>query len=171
MAFRRRAQPAEPARVGEPPWRHRLDEARRIIRGHGADPTMDARLDDVEHRLLAAEADHAQLTSVIAQLDPERATRELKDALRARERGGSVTDDAITALRRRHETVHQLQNRREELRSRIDATVADVEHLAGRTVEVALVSRSGSSPLGAELDRIRRDLTALEQAHDEIRRL
>jgi hypothetical protein len=77
----------------------------------------------------------------------------------------------VATLRRRYETVNQLQNRLEDLRGRIDATVADLEHVAARSVELSIGLRADASAVAGELERLHEDLTALELAHEELRDL
>ena len=116
----------------------------------------------------AATADLAQLDGLIAELDPERATRELKEALRRRTRNPASVDDAlIDTMRRRYETIHTLHDRRAALDARIERTIADIEALAARSVDLSHGS-AGRGALGAELDRLHTDLTALEAAHREL---
>ncbi|MFN3218257.1 MAG: hypothetical protein ACE367_17320 [Acidimicrobiales bacterium] len=161
----RRGQPSAP----EPPWKSRVAAARRIIeRQRGDDATLHAQLATIEAAMEAATVDVAQLGELIAELDPERATRELKDALRRRTRDPASVDDAlIDTMRRRYETIHTLEDRRSALDARIERTVADIEALAARSIELSH-SIDGRGALGAELERLHTDLTALEAAHREL---
>lgn len=152
------------------PQQMRIDQARALVREHAGDPAVEARIVDVEAAVAAATADLDRLRDAIARLGPERSLRELKDALRARQRRpGSVSEDHIGTLRSRHEAINGLENRREALEAGIERTIADLEALAARCVSLSL-TRSGSDPrpLHDELDRLRRDLAALEAAHDEL---
>lgn len=161
----RRSRPSTP----EPPWKPRVAAARRIIEARrGDDDALRGRLATIEAAMEAATADLAQLGGLIAELDPERATRELKDALRRRTRDPASVDDAlIETMRRRYETIHALEDRRGALEARIERTIADIEALAARSVELSH-SIDGRGALGAELDRLHEDLTALEAAHREL---
>jgi len=153
----------------EPPWKPRVAAARRIIeRQRGDDGALHAQLATIEEAMEAATADLAQLGALIAELDPERATRELKDALRRRTRDPASVDDALVdTMRRRYETIHALEDRRGALDARIDRTVADIEALAARSIELSR-SIDDRGALGVELDRLHADLTALEAAHREL---
>jgi chromosome segregation ATPase len=164
MIRRRRPQPAASP---PPPWRGRVDAARRIIEGRRADDVATrARLDAVEEALIAATADLDELDDLIAQLDPDRATRELKDALRRRQRNPQGVDDALVAtMQRRYETIHGLRDRRSALIDRIDRTVADLEGLAGRSVAIGRASRTAGDD---ELAALNDDLAALAAAHAEL---
>lgn len=161
----RRSQSSAP----EPPWKPRIAAARRIIeRQRSDDAALHARLATIEQAMESATTDLAQLDELIAELDPERATRELKDALRRRTRDPASVDAAlIDTMRRRYETIHALQDRRGALDARIERTVADIEALAARSIELSH-SIDGRGALGAELDRLHTDLTALEAAHREL---
>ncbi len=161
----RRNQPTAP----EPPWKPRVTAARRIIeRQRRDDATLHARLVTIDDALSAASDDLAQLGELIDELDPERATRELKDALRRRTRNPASVDDAlIDTMRRRYETIHALEDRRSSLDARIERTVADIEALAARSIELSH-SVDGRDALGSDLDRLHADLTALEAAHREL---
>jgi chromosome segregation ATPase len=169
MLRRRRRQPEAP----QPPWRARVDAARELVRRHGGGAVSEARLDELERALVAAEEDHAALAAAIEGLGGDRPTQELKAAMRERDRrpGG---DDVIERLRQRHLAVQQLQNQLDDLRARIDVTVADLELLAARTVELAVGRRelgAAASTVEAELERLHVDLTALDAAHRELREL
>lgn len=153
----------------EPPWRARFDRARSLIRDHDSDAGLADRLDAVEAALVEATADQQRLTASIAQLDPERAGRELKDALRNRSRRpGSATDALIETLQRRYRTIHALQDRLEEIETHIDATVVDLESLAARLVELQVTGGRQRDELHDDLQRLHDDLTALERAHAEL---
>ncbi|HKY15541.1 MAG TPA: hypothetical protein VJM33_11510 [Microthrixaceae bacterium] len=162
-------------RGSEPPgpeWKQRVGQVRQIVVDHGDPATIAARLDELERALDHAEHDRAHLEQAITSLNPERVTRELKAALRERPPVPGVPDDfTVATLRRRHDAVNELVNRREELTERIGTTVADLEALAARSVELAVGNRGVGSTLDVELERLHRDLTALQQAHDEIRDL
>jgi chromosome segregation ATPase len=149
-----------------------VDAARELVRRHGAGAVSDARMDDLERALLAAEDDHAALAAAIDGLGGDRPTQELKAAMRDRERPGG--DDVVERLRQRHLAVQQLRNQLDDLRARIDVTVADLELLAARTVELSVGRRelgAAASTVEAELERLHVDLTALDAAHRELRDL
>lgn len=136
-----------------------------------SDPDTAARLDTVETALESAVADRARVAEALTKLDPERAARELKDALRrAQTSPGGPDDDHIATMRRRHETIHALRDRLEQIDRQIEKTLVDVEALAARSVGLA-ASPTTDSALGGDLDRLHADIAAIEAAHDEIRRL
>lgn len=142
-----------------------------MIRSNRPPAWVEDRLDAVETALLAAEDDRRRLTEAVEQLDPDRSSRELKDALRANHRRpGTIADERVALLRRRYDTVHQLLDRRDHLERRIDSSVVDLELLAVRSVELAATSGDRWG-LDDELDRLRIDLDALEQARAEIEHL
>jgi hypothetical protein len=126
----------------------------------------EARLDQVEAALHAADGDLTAIRSALAHLDPERATAELKAALRA----PSPSDHHISTLRRRHETVNTLANQLEDLTRRIETTIADLETLAARTAQTMVAANDHHDP-EAELDRLHIDIAALAAAHHELANL
>ena len=172
MLRRRKKEHPAPA-TAEAPWRSRVDEARALIRSSespswvdGSLDEVDRSIDEIERGLLAAEADREKLAAAIAQLDPDRARRELKDALRS----GAAAEDRLDMLRRRHDAVNDLMNRRERLGERIDTAVIDLELLAVRAVEAGTGASSRDS-VDEQLGRLRDDLRALETAHEELQDL
>ena len=141
-----------------------------MIRANGGE-FLDVRLDAIEAALTSAESDRIRVEGALERLDPERATAELKSALRANPtRPGEPEDPTITTLRRRHEAVNGLMDRRDELERRVDATVADLEALAAQSFDLGVTNRADAT-IEDELARLHQDLTALEQAHDEVRDL
>lgn len=153
-----------------PRWGERLAIARSLVADAAAArpwiATLVARLDDLELSLVAAEADRRRITEAIDRLQPERAARELKDALRRQARGEQIDDAIVETLRRRHTTIHQLTDRAEQIVVRIDAAVADAEHIAARAVELAL--GHGPGAIEPEIARLEQDLLALELARAEL---
>ncbi len=167
MIFRRsnsaRSSSTSPA---TPAWRTRFDEAQRLIEAQQPPSWVGDRLGAVEAALLTAESDRARLREALAQLDPERARRELKDALREQPGvPGEARDRRLALLRERHDTVNSLLNRDEALDTRIETAIVDLELLAVRAIEARTTN---DWAIESELDRLRTDLTALEQAHDEL---
>lgn len=167
MVLRRR--PADP--VPPPPerWQQRFDSAHRLIGEHLTDPSILRRVGDLEASLVTAETDRRRLEQALAQLDPERATRELKDALRRNFESPSASNQALVdSLQRRHESMHALKDRIEFLRRSVEQAVADTEILAASTVELALRSGAGDGAHEAVIADLQRDLEILEQVHREL---
>jgi chromosome segregation ATPase len=153
-------------------WTARVSAARATVERRASVAFVAERFDDLERALHAAEADRTELASAIDELGADRVTGELKEALRELERRPDARGEArVAALRRRHETVHELRNRLDDLGARIDATVADLELLAARAVALSVDRQLGRHDLEAELTRLHDDLTALEHAHEELRDL
>ena len=72
-------------------------------------------------------------------------------------------------MRRRHEAIHTLLGRRDDLDRHVEATIADVESLVAETVTASVTSDR------TELDRLVGQLTAdaaaLTAAHEEVARI
>ncbi len=171
--FGRRDKKAAP----DPPtatyqWERQLADARATIAHEVPTSTLLARLDEVAVSLRDAEADRARVAAAVDRLDPERSSRELKDALRnEKQRPGSVGDARLAVLRDRHATINRLLDRRDALASQITTTVLDVEVLAAKTVEISALGGDVDQQLGEPLERLRIDVDALAAAHAELRAL
>ncbi len=171
MVLRRRPR----APVPPPPelWQQRFDSALRLIGEHVSDPSILRRVSDLEVSLVTADADRRRLEATLAQLDTERATRELKAALRRNLESPSPANEALVdSLKRRHESIHALQDRIELLERSVDQTIADLEILAASTVELALRPGAGGGDRLGEHDAViadlQRDLEVLEQVHRDL---
>ena len=161
--FRRR-----PKETPEPPaWRERFDRARELIAGQSPPPFMLDRLDALDRALVAAEADHGRIGAAVAQLDLERATRELKDALRRQ--GTSPSADAqrlVATMQARYESIHDLINKQASIRRSIDAALVDVDLLAARSVDLGASAERWQ--VDATAEQLKIDLDALELARREL---
>lgn len=158
MVFRRRA--AEPLFP-------RIEDARKVISRHAGSSAALVVLDDIERSLTTAVDDRERLEQVLTDLDPERATAELKAALRSRSSPEDADTPEITSLRRRHDTINALQNRLDELSRRIERTFVDVETLAAQTAVASLAS-SDDGGVAEQLRQLTDDAAALEAAHREL---
>lgn len=163
MVFRK-SKPAEPL----PPWRSRFDDSRTTVLAHVDRPEVRERLDRIEHDLSAAQRDLDRIADALVGLDPERTSRELKAALRAQ--GLAPDSPEVRRLRARHETVHDLRNRHDDLARAIESTLADLEIFAVRTVSARLDTVQPAL-LERELADLHDDLTALDAARDEVSRI
>lgn len=167
MRWRRKPeQPAEP----KPPWQPRIDAARSILYETLDDDSVDARILAVEQTLLQARADERQISAAIQRLDIVRATAELKAALQSHSAAPSeATERMVTTLRSRYASIHTLYNRVEDLEHGIETTLAELERLAARSVELSLTpGPTTTAHLQPELQRLEDDMTALRQARSEV---
>lgn len=127
--------------------------------------------DDVGRALTGAHEDLGRLDAAIDRLDPARTARELKAALRAHPPGVAPDDDPLVVARReRYETLHRLQDRRDDLAARIEVTIAEVEAVAARLVGASFDATPGGE-LRAGVDGLRVRAAALDAAHAELRLL
>lgn len=168
--FRRKTR-QPPDLAPQPAWRSRVDDATRLIAAQSPPPWLVQRVAEVELALVAAEADRARLGGAVAAVGDDRATAELKAALRSAP-ARPTPDEAsrLQLLRERHEAVHRMRNQLDALVARIERAVVDLEVLAVRAVESAAL-RGDLSDLDGPLERLRDDLTALDLAHEELRGL
>lgn len=169
VVLRRRGR-AGAGHTDAPAWRRRLDAARAIAATATTTWLGDDAFDEIERVVAQAHDDLARLDLAIARLDPERTTRELKDALRAHTPGMAPDHDPVlTARRNRFGALQDLQDRREQMASEVEATLIDVETLAARAVQASL-GATRLDDLRLETDHLRLRVAALSAAHDEIQR-
>lgn len=162
----RRDRPAPPP----PPWKIRFDNAVRLIDQHSTDPQLEGRLTRAETALAEAVGDRQQLATTIAEFDPDRVTAELKAALRARPNITAPDTPLLKSLRQRHELLHGLRDRLEELDAGIERTLVDLENLAAGAISLSFDAPSAGSP-ETDLQRLNDDIAALAAAHREIAQL
>ncbi len=175
MFRRRRSAPVGAASVPEaavgstpvPTWRPRVDEIVALLAA--APGPAASSIDDVVLALEAAEADRVRLDAALATLDLDRSTQELKAALRAGGEGPTPeAAERIATLRRRHDSLQALANRREVLCEAIARTVVDLESLAASAVASSMAAGDDGRSLASELDRVRVDVLALAAARAEL---
>jgi hypothetical protein len=172
MVFRRR-RPDEPV-PQQPEWRERFDSAVRVIRSRPHPSWIDDRLSDLGRALVAAQDDADRLGASIARLDPERTSRELKEALRD-ERTRLPTErgpgDArrVAVLRRRYAAVNEMMNHHRETQRRIVDSVADLELLAVQAERDEIGLADDTHAFDEHLQRLDVDLRALSMARQELR--
>ena len=161
MVFRRR-DTASPG-----PRDPRLAAARATIVDHGADPAALDLIDEIDAAVATAREDRRRLEGSLATLDPERASAELKRALRARPTPMAPDTPEITALRKRYETIARLANRVEEIEIQVSETLIDAETLAAQTI-VTAIDRTEDAEFRRQLGALQRDAAALADAHRAV---
>lgn len=159
--FRRRPE-AQPA---PPEWEQRIRAARDLIDAQSPPAWLAARLEVFRTTVATSVGDLERLRSGLARLDPDRAGRELKDALR-RPRPLPEHDRLVESLRQRYDSINRLKNRVDELEAAIERALADLDALAARSVGMG--GRDGAWRLDETARLLDDDLTALEQAHVEL---
>lgn len=185
MILRRR--PAD-ARQPEPtvpevvpaPMRARITAVRAQLRrlAEGADATVTGELavitDQVERAIDAVvegATDRRRLDAALADADPTRLQRELKDLVRRLDLEPAASpvrpslERAVTSVRRRYEGVHRLWDQRDVLDARLEAVILDMEDITARAHELLTLRRFDGS---ASFDHLRADLEALRLAHAEL---
>lgn len=161
----RRNPPAPPP--SQPAWRERFERARSLVVAQQPPPWMVDRLAELDRLLVSAEDDHDRIGKAVAELDLDRATTELKSALRAQ--GPAPTPDQqrlVATMQARYESIHDLMNKQAAIRRTIDQTLADVDLLAVRSVELG--ARADRWQLDETVARLGLEMTALEQARREL---
>lgn len=161
-----RRKPPAPAPT-PPAWRERFERARSLIVAQQPPPWIVDRLVELDRLLVAAEDDHDRIGRAVADLDLDRATAELKSALRSQ--GPAPTPEQqrlLATLQARYESIHDLMNRQAAMRRTIDQTLADIDLLAVRSVELG--ARAERWQLDETVARLGLEMTALEQARHEL---
>jgi hypothetical protein len=172
MVFRRK-RTEEPV-VPPPEWRERFDASVEIIRSRQRPAWIDERLADLEQALVTAQNDIDRVSDSIARLDPERVSRDLKQALRDDQRRlptdtDGVADRRVTVLRERYAAVNEMMNHRRETQRRVADAVTDLELLAVQVERDEIGHTHGTNVLDEHLQRLDIDLRALSMARNELR--
>lgn len=173
-------------RPGPPPPGARRAEVERIERAvqqvRACRPRLPADLaDQLEHAtasaqgqadLLVAEID--ELRALVAGLDPQRATAELKDAERQRAAAGPAGRDRFDArvesARQRYVAVHTAWNALDDAEQELADLAARAEEAAARATALT-VERPAAPAAGAELAHVTDRIEALRRARAELGRL
>jgi hypothetical protein len=150
-----------------PPWKGRVDRARKLVLSYDNSELTNLRLDEIETALSQANQDKESLTDALAQLDPDRVAAELKGALRSRPDPTAPDTPVIKTLRRRYESVHTLQDRLASLENRIEMSLIDIEACAAAIIDSSLGAGDGGA-MRTHLDALHTDALSLAAAHDEI---
>jgi hypothetical protein len=156
-----------------PPEIQRAEAARKAIEQHGEPrPVVRHTLDKVEAAIAVAIDDRDRIDESLTGLDQERIAAELKAALRAKPDPTAADPPTVMSLRKRHEAVHALQNRREDIDSAIERALVDLETLVAQTAMHRLgASDDAMDDLGHWLGQLDDDVRALADAHDVLARL
>ena len=124
-------------------------------------------LNSGDQAIATAREDQRKLEGSLAALDPDRATAELKAALRARPSPMAPDTPEIVALRKRYETIARLVNRVEDIDIQISGTLIDAETLAAQTI-VTAIDRTEDAEFRRQLGELKRDASALADAHRAV---
>lgn len=158
-----------------PPDARSVDESRRIaaaqdlLARYAPGPVAEEAVATVQRAVAEATDDRARLRRVIADLQPDRVTADLKAALRGRTDPTADDTPRISALRRRYESVNRLQSQLDSVEELADGIIAELEALAAETVAART---AGTSAVTDEvLQRLADDATALAAAHREVEQL
>ena len=174
---RRQPEPVDDLATVAAAYRSTVADARRakeqfesLVAGVPAGPLRD-RLGELRSRIDAgveavwdAARRATELERVLASLDPERITAELKQARRS-----GADEHLVAALTARFESVQKLLNALDEGRSRLPVLEARLATAVARTAELALTTSAGGiDAVQADLDSLVVELRALGEAHTEL---
>lgn len=125
---------------------------------------LGSRVDDGVAAVWAAALRAGDIEATLVDLDPERVADEYKDAKRA-----GADPELVEVLRQRFTSVQRLLNTVDDTAERLRLLEARLGATVARAAEVALTaSTDGVDAVGAELDGVVGDLTALRTALDEL---
>lgn len=151
------------------PELQRVDVAREAILKHGEPrPVVLHTVDKVRAAIEQALADRDQVGDSLTSFDEERIAAELKAALRTKARPTDPDTPHILALRRRHEAVHALHNRRDDIAEGIERSLADLETFAAERAMAAMRSDDVFADLSHWIDTLDADARSLNATHDAL---
>jgi hypothetical protein len=126
---------------------------------------LGARVDEGVGAVWATVTRAGDIEATLADLGPERVTAEYKDAKRS-----GADPELVEVLAQRFTSVQRLLNTLDDTDERLRLLDARLGATVARAAEVALsASQDGVDDVGAELDGVVDDLTALRLALDELR--
>jgi hypothetical protein len=186
MAFRRRRSsspdPFAALDVSTLPGRYRpaVDDAfrarlefRRLVESLDSGPGQDrlreisVRVDDSTRAVWDTACRAAEMERVVAALDPDRVTAELKQARRS-----GADPQVVEALSARFASVQRLLDALDHLRERLPVLEARLGAAVARAAELSLISSGGATSdvnaIDAELQSLVTDLEALRLASLEL---
>ena len=151
------------------PELQRVDAAREAILKHGDPrPIVVHTIDKVRTAIEQALADRDRVADSLTSFDEQRIGDELKAALRAKARPTDPDTPHVLALRRRHEAVHALHNRRDAIAEGIERSVADLETFAAERAMAAMQSDDVFADLGHWIETLDADARSLAASHDAL---
>lgn len=125
---------------------------------------LGGRVDDGVAAVWAAAIRAGDIEATLGDLGPERVADEYKDAKRA-----GADPELVEVLHQRFTSVQRLLNTVDDTAERLRLLEARLGATVARAAEVALTaSTDGADAVGAELDGVVGDLTALRSALDEL---
>ncbi|MEM7091842.1 MAG: hypothetical protein AAF567_02470 [Actinomycetota bacterium] len=155
------------------PELQRIDDARKALRRHGEPrPVIMHTVDKIEAAIDVALDDRRRIGDSLGDFDADRIAAELKTALRTKPRPTDPDDDRILSLRRRHEAVHALHNRRDEIHATIERTLADLDTFVAERAMALATSRSDGTfeDLSRWIDTLNDDAAHLSDTHAALDR-
>lgn len=123
-------------------------------------------VDKVRAAIEQALADRERVADSLTSFDEQRIGDELKAALRAKPRPTDPDTPHVLALRRRHEAVHALHNRRDAIAEGIERSLADLETFAAERAMAAMQSDDVFADLSHWIDTLDADARSLTTSHD-----
>lgn len=124
---------------------------------------LQVRLDDGVSAVWETVQRAGELERVLATLDPDRVTREYKNAKRS-----GTGDEALNVLQERFASVQRLLNALDQIDERLGLLQARLGGLVARSAEVALASGRGAEQLDDDLAAVVVELGALRDGLHEV---
>ena len=156
----------------KPPEIQRVEAARETVRKQGEPrPVVLHTIDKVQTAIEVALADRDRVAESLTNFDEVRIAAELKTALRSKAQPTDPDTPHVLSLRRRHEAVHALHNRRDEIAEGIERSLADLETFVAERAMAALGADAAFEDLSHWLDTLDADARSLTAAHDALDRL
>lgn len=147
----------------------RVDAAREAILKHGDPrPVVLHTVDKVRAAIEQALADRDRVADSLTSFDEQRIGDELKAALRTKVHPTDQDTPHILALRRRHEAVHALHNRRDAIAEGIERSLADLETFVAERAMAMMQSDAVFADLGHWIETLDADARSLAASHDAL---
>ena len=150
----------------------RVETARQAIIKHGDPrPVVLHTVDKVQAAIEQALTDRDRVVDSLTSFDEQRIGDELKAALRAKPVPTDPDTPHIMALRRRHEAVHALHNRRDAIAESIERSLADLETFAAERAMAILQADDAFADVNRWIETLDADVRSLTASHHALDRV
>lgn len=150
----------------------RVDAAREaILKQSEPRPVVLHTVNKVRAAIEQALTDRDRVADSLASFDEQRIAGELKTALRTKAHPTDPDTSHIMSLRRRHEAVHALHNRRDAITKGIERSLADLETFVAERAMTTMRSDDVFADLDHWIDTLDADARSLAASHDALDRI